>query len=479
MTDICLSPIEYDQTQIEGILTEFTECTSDKVQRKFKEIKYVGHGAYGKVVQTEIDGEMLAVKYSNNDRHGICGIRDIDMLRRIQHPNAVHSPYIISRMIEDENEDTEPFIGSIFPLAESNLHDYILRSNPSYDTRERFAYEIMSVINFLHENGLIYSDLKPENILIKNGSVLLSDFGTTHPKRINVWNSCTYFSADPYKLYDYFDYKPENIPADLRQYYTTPTTNYQQELWSLGATLFYLFSGKYIIGYPVDKPEMEIRGVKRWAGYFLERMNTFLRNRDAIIRKYIPERWVPLISRCFGTERNFKLNTLGYLLVSGVLLYPKRPKKITKNLPIVLTLFRDLNKKFRHPPEIAYLAMDIAFRIMERSEKYFSLKKIDYSLAIYLIANKYFENTTVDVEDFNNLIITATGSKTFSINKVKKSEFKVIFKLDGMIGNELISDHLPSKLHEIGLDWIIANTEDILRLSPRDIAAKIRQSSLH
>lgn len=478
MTEICLSSIEYDQTPIEGILSDFTEFTSDKIQRKFKEIKYVGRGAYGKVIQTDIDGEMFAVKYSNNDRHGICGIRDIDMLRRIQHPNAVHSPYIISRMIEDENEDTEPFIGSILPLADSNLHDYILQSNPDYETRERFAYEIMSVINFLHENALIYSDLKPENILIKNGSVLLTDFGTTHPEKINVWNSCTYFSADPYKLFDYFDYNPKNIPEDLRDYYTTPTTNYQQEMWSLGTTLFYLFSGKYVIGYPIDEPEMAIRGVKRWAGYFLQRMNIFLRNRDAIIRKYIPERWVPLISRCFGNKRDFKLNSLGYLFVSGMVLYPKRPKKITKNLVSILNLFRDLNKKLEHPPAIAYLAMDIAFRVSERSEKYFSLKKIGYSLAIYLIANKYFESTTVDVEEFDTLIIAATGSKTLSINAIKRSEFKVIFKLNGIVGNELVSDHLPSEFHQIGLDWIIANMEDILRLSPRDIAAKILQSSL-
>lgn len=47
-----------------------------------------------------------------------------------------------------------------------------------FETKLRYARELASALEYLHEEGLMYRDLKPDNIGILNDSVVLFDFGT-------------------------------------------------------------------------------------------------------------------------------------------------------------------------------------------------------------------------------------------------------------------------------------------------------------
>jgi len=69
------------------------------------------------------------------------------------------------------------------PVADCNLREYLTEGTIAKDRRIRlreFFGCLSTAITFLHENTTRHRDIKPGNILVKDGSVLLADFGTSH-----------------------------------------------------------------------------------------------------------------------------------------------------------------------------------------------------------------------------------------------------------------------------------------------------------
>lgn len=72
---------------------------------------------------------------------------------------------------------------------------------------------IISALSYMHEKGIIHYDLKPENIFLKNGRVLVADFGLsidTSNKRRYI-NRCTLEYTAPEQLD--LNKLPENLEA--------------------------------------------------------------------------------------------------------------------------------------------------------------------------------------------------------------------------------------------------------------------------
>src|SRR5271156_2644107 len=69
------------------------------------------------------------------------------------------------------------------PVADCNLREYLAEGTIAKDRRiclREFFGCLSTAITFLHENTTRHRDIKPGNILVKNGRVLLADFGTSH-----------------------------------------------------------------------------------------------------------------------------------------------------------------------------------------------------------------------------------------------------------------------------------------------------------
>jgi serine/threonine protein kinase/ankyrin repeat protein len=80
--------------------------------------------------------------------------------------------------------DRKFFVMLLEPVADENLKEYMNRGGPR-NTAEQTQFRtyfgcLADTIRFLHaENiGMLHKDIKPENILIKNGHLILTDFGT-------------------------------------------------------------------------------------------------------------------------------------------------------------------------------------------------------------------------------------------------------------------------------------------------------------
>lgn len=89
----------------------------------------------------------------------------------------------------------------------------------------KLLLDIGSALAFMHADGLCHGDVKPSNILREGENFFLSDFG-----------SC-------------FSPGGQSAPGDLSSYqYCAPETSRSEksDIWSLGATVFYLVMGSMV-----------------------------------------------------------------------------------------------------------------------------------------------------------------------------------------------------------------------------------------
>ena len=132
----------------------------------------LGEGTYGIVykVRSKKNGQYYALKQikPENEEDGISStsLREICTLSQIKHPNIVTLFDVVN--IVDE-------VFMIFEYCKTDLTHY-LRANDHLSGSEiqKFMYQIMSAVEYLHERRTLHRDLKPANIFIdSNGNIKL------------------------------------------------------------------------------------------------------------------------------------------------------------------------------------------------------------------------------------------------------------------------------------------------------------------
>jgi len=118
-----------------------------------------------------------------------------------------------------------------------SVEEYI-KKNPiiSENTAIRWMKQILQAVQYCHSNGVAHLDIKPRNIMIDEyGRIKLIDFGNSCKIEDNgriAHFSCTQCMASP-EIDGFVPFFP--IEADI---------------WAIGITFFYIFTGSY----PWDKP---------------------------------------------------------------------------------------------------------------------------------------------------------------------------------------------------------------------------------
>lgn len=156
------------------------------VERGFETFKIkelIGEGTYGRVYKAMdlIKNELVALKYVRMEKEvegfPITGLREIKILRELQHPNVVEFREIVYREGADKwNIDT-------FLVFEYMNYDLMgLLDNPAakFDEDSIFLIfkQLLEGLNYCHKRKILHRDLKCSNILVnKAGEVKLADFG--------------------------------------------------------------------------------------------------------------------------------------------------------------------------------------------------------------------------------------------------------------------------------------------------------------
>ncbi|XP_035676234.1 calcium/calmodulin-dependent protein kinase type 1D-like [Branchiostoma floridae] len=169
---------------------KFDERSSEMTRRfMFKET--LGTGAFSEVLLAE-DREthaMVAVKCI--DKKALKGKEEtleneIQILRRVKHPNIVHLHEII---------DSKSHLYLVMELVTGGeLFDRIVEKG-SYSEKDASSLvrQILDAIAYLHDQGVVHRDLKPENLLYyspdEDSKIMISDFGLSKMEQEGVMST--------------------------------------------------------------------------------------------------------------------------------------------------------------------------------------------------------------------------------------------------------------------------------------------------
>ena len=208
-------------------------------------IKVLGYGGMGAVYKAWhiLTGRIVALKkilpQAAMDEKGYKLFkREIAVMARLSHPNIVHFYeygrigdvlYFVTEFMNGE-DPAELIKKKMAPL------DYKLACN--------IVCQALEGLEFAHSKNYIHRDIKPENILLsrdKTGlKAKLSDFGLAK----NFQDAGGSMLTQEKEFMGTLLFMP---PEQLRNYrYVKPPT----DIYSMGVTLYYLLTGKYIFNYP-------------------------------------------------------------------------------------------------------------------------------------------------------------------------------------------------------------------------------------
>jgi serine/threonine-protein kinase len=153
--------------------------------------------------------------------------------------NAVGHPGIAHVIDDDVDESGAMFLVSEFVDGET-LHARLIRTGPlGVAAVLAIADDVLDILAAAHEKGIIHRDIKPENILAcATGGMRLLDFGIASVREGTFESTLT--TATGFTLGTPAFMSPEQARGDAAK--MGPAS----DLWSLGATMFTLLSGKLV-----------------------------------------------------------------------------------------------------------------------------------------------------------------------------------------------------------------------------------------
>lgn len=155
--------------------------TTFEVDKRYKIIEPMSHGAHGIVcsAEDEVTLQAVAVKKIEGVFEHITitkrTLRELRILRYLQHENLVQIQSIFIPSTKSDFED----IYVVTELMESDLATTLRSGQPlSDDHCQFFLYQVLRGMKYVHSAEVIHRDLKPRNLLVNsNCDLKICDFG--------------------------------------------------------------------------------------------------------------------------------------------------------------------------------------------------------------------------------------------------------------------------------------------------------------
>eukprot|EP01126_Amoeba_proteus_P010979 TRINITY_DN14352_c0_g1_i1.p1 TRINITY_DN14352_c0_g1~~TRINITY_DN14352_c0_g1_i1.p1 ORF type:complete len:267 (-),score=53.65 TRINITY_DN14352_c0_g1_i1:54-854(-) len=157
--------------------------------------------------------------------------REIDILRKIKHPNCVNFYGMTNG---------QKYLYIYLEYAEGGELFKKISEKGRLTEREarRLFMQLLQAVNYLHKRGIAHRDLKPENILLdKNGNVKVSDFGLARLMEESAMMT-TLCGTPQYVAPEVIRIGMPNSDPEV------PGYSDKVDMWSLGVTLYLLLTGE-------------------------------------------------------------------------------------------------------------------------------------------------------------------------------------------------------------------------------------------
>lgn len=205
------------------------------------------------------------------------------VLQILRHPNIVRLYQVI---------DTENSIILVLEKAIGDLVPYVQKNGPIKESiAKRWAFQLITAMDYAHTVGYVHGDLKPDNILLRaDHSVCVTDWAFARS------------IYDPGLRYDYNGSENYSPP----EYFTRAWGKSREaDVWSLGATIYSLLTAKLpfgvvtqstnqhkvIHGYIQFPPDEEVH-LSDECKSFIRSMMLKNRQERSIMRNYLAMEWL-------------------------------------------------------------------------------------------------------------------------------------------------------------------------------------------
>ncbi|KAJ4795092.1 hypothetical protein LUZ62_046338 [Rhynchospora pubera] len=184
----------------------------------------LGRGKFGSVTlcYSKSTGECFACKaIQKNTGEEDTAHREVEIMQHLSgHPGIV--------TLKEVFEDSEKFY-LVMELCSGRLSDFLAKERSQFGERNaaEVTMELMGIVKYLHEMGVVHRDIKPENVLLTDaGRMKLADFGLS--TRV----------ADGQMLSGYF-----GSPAYVAPEVLTGLYNEKVDIWGVGVLLHLILLG--------------------------------------------------------------------------------------------------------------------------------------------------------------------------------------------------------------------------------------------
>ena len=457
----------------------------------------LGKGSYGTVYKIKFKGKDMALKVLQSDaKTGMTELGELNYLRIIKHPFIMHC--------DDFTIDMND-IGIVLQLSEGDLFDICEKRQGCSENFNKWIYQMISAVHFLHSHGLYHCDIKPENILAVNGNAVLSDLGMVGKLTERRANVCQTYKSPQLHI------RTENLKGYLGVL-AKQSNEFQDDKWALGRTIYLLlyfsFAHRNSLGFdhrqnPCDKPfndpthdvlcKCKTRGKYIMNLAYIKNPEKFLKE-DGVLPLYIP-----LLTRLMDPDpekRDFNMTELlkiyplnsYYNLADGAIENVKSiPIIFNRSVKVLFTYILGAIKKMSTISRFLYPfnAMDLFYRIFPYIETDFEKDSCEvvnsyiYSYTIACVTLSCKVNREPDHQQYlsayNLSIFKNPLPKTVDIKKmVLEAEVDIVQTLKGVITRNLVCDYLNWYHYEKCMNWIIENPEKYQQNTPESLAKLIK-----
>ncbi len=177
--------------------------------------KLLGEGVYAKVYRH--NSNALKITEINGQQDLISVVREYHVLQmRLPYCVPIHKFYYKWNCMHIE-----------LSLADTTLRKE-MQNTLSYDKIMKYGKQMLLGLSAMHKNHIMHRDLKPDNVLIKNGNILLCDFGLSRQYANDYGEATGYMVTRWYRAPEIW----------MKQRYTEKV-----DMWSLGCILHQMLYG--------------------------------------------------------------------------------------------------------------------------------------------------------------------------------------------------------------------------------------------
>jgi len=141
---------------------------------KYKPVKKLGEGSFGKVYKAEYNSQYYAIKFEDREDGQDLLQNEATIMSYLK--GNPHIPKVRSYGFKGNYNIL------VMQLLDKSLEDiFNIRKKFSFKTGAMLAYQMISVLEYIHEKHIIHRDIKPDNFVLGSGELnaylYLVDFG--------------------------------------------------------------------------------------------------------------------------------------------------------------------------------------------------------------------------------------------------------------------------------------------------------------